>query len=132
MHAREFPAPKRMMMLLEKPMSTLSITSQNIDGTVVLKLSGSAGMTQAEPMRRELQRVINARAARVVVDLTELSGISSLFAGDMVALHNALKRHGGVAIIAGPQPNVLQALSRMRIDSMMNIAKSVDEALSMA
>jgi len=110
-------------------MSTLNISSYTKHDALVLKLAGSAGMTQADLLRRDLQRIINARPARVVVDLTELTGISSLFAGDMVALHNAIKKTGGVVLIAGPQPNVLQALTKMRIDQMMKVTASVDAAL---
>ena len=111
-------------------MGELNITSEQVDGALVVRLSGEPEMTSGEPMEELVNRTVAARPNKVVVDLSGLQFISSLIAGRLVALQTFVKRNGGRVVIAGPSEAVKTALTRMRVVSVIPIHETMDMALA--
>ncbi|MBC8109058.1 MAG: STAS domain-containing protein [Anaerolineae bacterium] len=111
-------------------MSDLQITSEEVDGTLVLRLAGEPDMMSGEPLEDLVNSTVAAKPSKVVLDLSGLEYISSLVAGKMVALQTFLKRNGGRAVIAGPPPMVKTALERMRVVTVIPIFDTMEQALA--
>ena len=65
---------------------------------------------------------------KMIVDLTQLTFISSLAMGKLIAARKSVRKHGGTVILAAPSPLVNEALRRARLHDIFPIASSVDEA----
>jgi|SRR4051812_42653096 anti-anti-sigma factor len=111
-------------------MSDLQISSEQVDGTLVLRLAGEPDMMSGEPLEKLVNSTVAARPAKVVIDLSKLEYISSLVAGKMVALQTFLKRNGGRAVIAAPPAMVKTALERMRVVSVLPIFDTMELAMA--
>lgn len=106
-------------------MNKLHITSEETPGGLILRLTGAATLASADLMQAAVTRAIAARPAKVIVDLSNVTDISSLLAGQLVALQNGLKHHNGHAVLAAPIPRVREALERMRIGLVVPIVEAV-------
>src|SRR5215470_7258886 len=91
------------------PMSDLQISSEQVEGALVVRLAGEPDMMAGEPMEKLVNSTVEARPEKVVLDLSGLEYISSLVAGRLVALQTFLKRQGGRAVIAGPNETIRTA-----------------------
>ena len=111
-------------------MGNLQITSEQVNGALVLRLAGEPDMMAGEPLEELVNRTVEAKPSKVVIDLRALEYISSLVAGRLVALQTFLKRNGGRAVIAGPTEAVKTALTRMRVVSVIPIVDSVEQAIA--
>lgn len=92
------------------------------DGTVQVNLRGDAGMAQADDLSRGLLPVVASKPSHVVLDLSELTFISSLAIGQLVILRRGLASHGGRVTIAGANERVLKALRHARLESLFEFA----------
>lgn len=110
-------------------MADLNITSERDGDKLTLWLVGSAGIASADQMQMAVTRAIASRPAIVVVEISGLVDISSLFAGQLIALQTGLKHHGGRAVIAAPSPRVAEALDRMKIGLVIPIVARVNDAV---
>jgi anti-anti-sigma factor len=111
-------------------MADLQITSERVDGVLVVRLAGEPHMKAGAPMQDLVATTVAAQPDKVVIDLSGLEYISSLVAGRLVALQTFLKRQGASAVIAGPNTMVKDALVRMRVVTMIPVVDTVEQALA--
>ena len=111
-------------------MGDLEITSEQVGGVLVVRLTGEPHMKAGAPMQDLVARTVDARPEKVVIDLSGLEYISSLVAGRLVALQTFLKRQAGRAVIAGPNKMVKDALVRMRVVTLIPIVDTMEEAMA--
>lgn len=97
--------------------------------TTVVAVRGEA-VVDLEPLVSTLQSVSAKRPASVVLDLKELSFISSLAMGVMLAFRRGVLANGGKLKVAGMQKLVLDAFKRARLDKVFDIAETVEAALA--
>lgn len=109
-------------------MAGFEIATETFEGGIVLRLTGSAGIAAAEAFAGAVMRATAVQPALVVVDLAGVTDISSLFAGQLIGLHNGLKHHAGRAALANASPRVAEALRRMRIDVVVPMFDSLAAA----
>ena len=105
------------------------MTSEQVDGALVLRLVGEPQIDSGEPMEELVNKTVAAKPAKVVIDLSGLQFISSLVAGKLVALQTFLKRNGGRAVIASPTALVKDALTRMRVVTLIPAFDTMEQAL---
>ena len=111
-------------------MNDLQITSERVDGALVLRLVGEPQIGSGEPMEKLVNDTVAAKPSKVVIDLSKLEFISSLVAGKLVALQTFLKRNGGRAVIASPNAFVKDALTRMRVVTLIPSWDTMEQALA--
>ena len=112
-------------------MDTLTFeTITRSDGTVILSLVGSGDISAAAPLERQLTILCAKRPPHVVFDLSRLMFISSLCMGSLVTIGRSCKGWKGRATLAAPQPIVAQMFKHARIDALIPIVATVEEALS--
>lgn len=98
----------------------------------LLRLAGQADVSAMPDLEQALTRLIATRPKAVVVDLTQMSFISSLGIGTLLNLHKAITRHGGRIRCVAPQPMVAEAFRRVRLYDVLDIRDSLDSALDFA
>ncbi len=95
-------------------MDELKVTTEDKDGTTVIRISGEADMLSTDHLERTLDQVIVRRPALVLIDLTGLAFITSLGMGALARFSQAIKRHGRVQLFA-PPGHVRDVLFRSRV-----------------
>lgn len=98
-------------------------------GDVILaQVIGEADIVNADKLETLCLPLVAQRPRRMVVDLSQLTFISSLAMGKLVAARKSIVKHGGEVIIAAPSPLVHEALRRARLHDLFTIVSSVEEA----
>jgi anti-anti-sigma factor len=83
-----------------------------------------------EPRLLELAAQSGARP--IIVDASNLNFIQSLGFGALVAMHNQARAAGGRVIVAGLQSRVLKVLQLTRLDAVLEIAATREQAVRAA
>ena len=96
--------------------------------TIVVNLKGEA-LVELEPMVVTLQSVADRHPARVILDLRELSFISSLAMGVMLAFRRGVLANGGKLKVAAMQKLVLDSFKRARLDKVFEIVDTLEAAV---
>lgn len=98
------------------------------DDAVVCRIAGSATMDTSHRFHEQLLEACPESAALMIVDLRELDFICSLGLGSLVASHLRVRKSGGWLRLVGPRPAVREMLEMTRLDLLMPVFASVDEA----
>lgn len=106
-------------------------TSQIAEG-VLVRVVGDAGIGEAPALSAALMKLNAARPQRVVFDLAELRFISSLALGMLVEFNRAMARHGCSVRFAAAQPSVHHAFIHARLETVLKLFNTVDEAMKPA
>ena len=96
--------------------------------TVIVAVKGEA-VVDLEPLVSALQTVGSRKPASVVIDLSQLSFMSSLAMGVILAFRRNILAHGGKVRVAAVQPMVLDSFKRARLDKVFDLADSLEAAL---
>lgn len=100
------------------------------DTTCVAFIKGSADLAGHDQFQKFIQDVMTNPAKNVVLDIRQLTFVTSLAVGDMIALSKAKKKVGGQVVIAGPSDYVGGVLKAARVSQMIPIYGTVDEAVA--
>src|SRR5207302_1874342 len=118
-----------MASLLEHAMAphlTVQVTHQ--PGLAIAKIDGEARF-ELEPLEIELEKLSAKHPPLVILDLSDLTVISSLGIGIVVSLRNALREHGGRLLVCGVKPQVLDAFKGAKLASIFEIHDTLESAL---
>ena len=97
--------------------------------TIVVSVKGEA-VVDLEPLVSTLQAVSARKPAAVVLDLAELSFISSLAMGVMLAFRRGVLANNGKLKVAAMQKLVLDAFKRARLDRVFEICETLEGAVA--
>ena len=109
-------------------MATLDVNVSETPEATIVTLRGEA-LVELEPLVATLQGVTSKQPDLAVLDLKELSFISSLAMGVMLAFRRSVLAAGGKLRVANMQKLVLDSFKRARLDKVFEISDSVDAAL---
>jgi anti-sigma B factor antagonist len=108
----------------------LRVTLRRFPHVAVVKLCGSAEMGEIGSLRKLLGTVAEEHVQTLVLDLSDLSFIGSPGIAAIVCCHLRMRRYHGQIRIAGPQPEVLDVLERIRLTDLFGVYASVEQALA--
>lgn len=94
----------------------------------IARLSGAADLNGSAELDRKLLGLSAQRPKVLIFDLSGLTFISSLAMGSLINVAHGISKHGGRVAIAGAQPLVAEALRRIRLEAMMPMYGTVEEA----
>ena len=94
--------------------SALKVEITNDNGTVRVRLIGEARL-DIEDAAFQLDRVIVHHPKSIVVDMTELSFISSIGMSLLVNLRRTAQKAGGTVTLEGMLPLIREALAHARL-----------------
>ena len=112
------------------PMSKLKINVNQQSDAIVVGLTGSADMTEVDTLKKQLLKYIQGEHLHVVIDLSELTFISSMGLGSLIQAHQLSQDRRGHLSLANPQTGVAKVLQTTQLDHLFDIYPSVEEAIS--
>lgn len=112
-------------------MNTTNLTVEHSDQPwgVLLTVRGNAGVANIAALDRHVLPIVASRPALVVVDMSAMDFISSLGIGSIMSVQQGLRPKGRVRL-AGPNAEVRRMLERSRVDSLLEVFDTVEEAAS--
>ena len=115
-------------------MGKFSVEVSDRDGVTVLALIGMAELTSADVIDQKVTLVLARKPARVVVDLSQLTGISSICMGSLVRLKRGLdpRPNSPRVCMSGAQELVTLALRRARLDEFFPMYPTLEQAIHAA
>ena len=110
----------------------LVATIFDLDFGVIVRVEGEAVVVGIETLGFACARVTARRAPLAVLDLAELTFLSSLGMGQLVRLSRDMFRWGGRVKLAGCRPVIREALETARLGCFFEFTASVEEAVPAA
>jgi anti-anti-sigma factor len=108
----------------------LQISRRTIQpGTIVLEIKGSIHSgPECAKLGEEVDKLIEARQTRVIFDMSGVTHADSAAIGAIVKCFTKLKGVNGALRIASVQPMVDYSLKLTKVDRVIDIFPSVDQA----
>jgi anti-anti-sigma factor len=101
---------------------------QLADGIEVVELAGRLDSASVAAIDGRLSALAATRAARVLVDLSQVSFLASIGIRALLSAARVLRKHGGKMVILSPQPAVGEVLKATAIESMIPVFWERDAA----
>lgn len=79
-------------------------------------------------LRGHVQEALSSGSRLFIVDLSAVSHLDSSGCGELISVHTSIARLQGALAIASPQPKVRTLLERIRLNQVLKIAGSIEEA----
>lgn len=108
----------------------LSISRQTVDDVPVVAVGGEVDVYSAPALKASLTELLQAGAASVVVDLSEVAFLDSTGLGALVEARSATVEAGGSLPLVCSQERILKLFSITGLDGVFSIHSSVDDAVS--
>jgi len=112
------------------PGGALGLASRREDGGRVLSVSGQLTERECVEFVAALEKELAAGPQRLVLDLKELTYISSAGLGTLVSAHGKFREAGCRMILAGASDRVRKLLALTNLDRLIEAAEGVEEALA--
>jgi anti-anti-sigma factor len=107
----------------------MKLTSTDLpDGVRKIDLSGRLDLEGADAIDLKLTVLVSSRRTFAVVDLTAVDFLASIGIATLVRNAKAVRLREGNMVLLNPQPNVAKVLASTRIDQMIPVCYSLDEA----
>jgi anti-sigma B factor antagonist len=100
------------------------------NGITILKLAGRMDIGGTGKIELKLTVATAVDGAHVIVDLSDVSFMSSIGIGVLVGLTKTIRRRHGNLVLLNPQPVVRLVLEKTGIPGVMSIYDTLDAALT--
>ena len=111
-------------------MAEISIEIQTTSDVPVVRLTGELDIDQAVRVREHLDKVIDAGAVRLVIDLSDVSYIDSTGLGMLVAVHKRLVAEQGFYVLTVPRASQRKVFEITGLSTVLVIMESLEDALA--
>ncbi|MCK4600924.1 MAG: STAS domain-containing protein [Phycisphaerae bacterium] len=108
----------------------LKLDVQETAAATVVRVCGSAEMSEAEKLRTQIDELASRETPVIVLDLSEMDFISSSGLGVIISGHLKCRRHNGQIKLVNPTLAVMELLETTRLTKLFSIYKTVDEAIA--
>lgn len=99
-------------------------------GVTALEIKGNIHCgPECARLEREVDAMIAAQETRVIFDMAEVTHADSAAIGAIVRCLTQLKGSGGALRIAAPQPMIDHSLKLTKVDKLIEIFPSVEQAM---
>jgi anti-sigma B factor antagonist len=99
------------------------------DKLCVVALGGEMDMNNADKLRKELSGRVPSGPYRLIIELSRLTFIDSTGIRVVAEVAEENKANGGATVLAGPTPQVARVLEIVKLEEVIPIAASLDEAI---
>ena len=107
----------------------LDIRIERRGRAVIVRLAGSAAMTETDRLQKCLVDLAAEEFPLTVLDLHDLSFIGSAGLAAIVYGHLKNRHHGGQIRLAALQAKVLEIFEKTRLTKLFDVYASTDEAM---
>ena len=116
--------------MAEHPHSKLTLDVRKVGSAMVVRVCGSADISESEKLLRKLEELAADRIPVVVLDLSDMDFICSQGLGAIITGHLKSRHHNGEIRLVNPQPAVRDLLETTRLTKLFPIFPSVDQAVA--
>jgi anti-sigma B factor antagonist len=109
---------------------TMQVTIENRSGVHVVRIADERIGDQDRALSQAVIRLIDARGARVVLDLSRVKIISSSGLGEMVTLTARANQYGSQVVLAGPSAFVAGVLETTQLNRFFRVFENADAAVA--
>jgi anti-sigma B factor antagonist len=124
------PSVKRARRLSMDEDSVVSLEVERRGAICLVSPHGRIGETEAHPFQRELLALADQGATRIVVDLSDVSFLTSSCLGALMVVHKRVRPQGGYIRLASPQPLVQRILEITKLTRLFGTYRTVRDALA--
>ena len=107
----------------------MEVVCKDLQGIAVLQLMGSVGFGESDKLANEPEILCRSRDA--ILDLEAVKYIDSAGLGRLVGLVQDYENAGRRLILAAPQDAVARIFTLTRLDKVMSITTTLDEAVAL-
>ncbi len=106
--------------------------TETIEGrAAILKISGIMVDPDALALNEKVKELMERQIRHIVLEMSAIRLMNSCFGlGVIAGCWASVSRAGGKMTIANPSPKVLQLLKITRLDEILEVAESVEDALA--
>ncbi len=108
----------------------VSVSGSPETDPLVVRVQGDVDVTTAPTLRSELSRLLAARNARVVLDLSDVPFLDSTGLGVLVGRLRSVRLAGGDLVLVIRDERVLRNFAITGLDRVFMISPTCDKALS--
>jgi anti-anti-sigma factor len=117
--------------MTSRPANELVVDIQWIGSAAVVHMRGSAGMSEADRLKEQLDEIAEQPVTVICVDLSELEFICSGSLGALLSAHKKAKPHHGKVRLVHPRPLVLRVLETTRLTDLFEVFDDLDRAMEL-
>jgi len=99
------------------------------NGISKVVLRGRMDILGVQAIDMKFTALTATQAARVLVDLSDVSFLASLGMRTLLSSAKALSQRGGHMVLANPQPNVLEVMKVSGLSSVIPVHQQIDDAV---
>lgn len=107
---------------------SLKVSTASLDGYTVVGVGGEVDLANADMLRAELLKILDRRGRQIVVDLGEMSFLTSQGVRVLATVWEEAGRRGGRLLLAGPQRPVEKVLRITGLWDLVEVFPSVEAA----
>ena len=100
------------------------VTEQQVNGAVVVSLSGEVDMHCSPEVRKHLQSLVKQKVRLIVVDLSDVSYIDSSGLATLVECLKGTKQYDGVLRLSGVNERIGDVFKLARLDRIFDIREN--------
>lgn len=108
---------------------TVRVESKKKGTALLVSLKGDAGMATIGQLQKDLSDICERKPQLTVLDMSELTFISSMGMGTLVSFLRGVEKCGGKVRIAALQPMIAEVFRRARLNKVFELHDTVDAAL---
>lgn len=108
-----------------------TLEKKDADGVTVVRFTGSLNQLGVDAVERDFGAAAGA-ARRLVVDLSQVDVLNTPAIAMFLSAQRQLKQSGGRLILTGTRGLVDELLRRCRLDVVLTIVPSIEEAVEWA
>ncbi|GIX06813.1 MAG: hypothetical protein KatS3mg115_1216 [Candidatus Poribacteria bacterium] len=105
------------------------ITGRRYEGVAIVAAEGRLGLPELPRLERAVRETRQGLGPRLILDLTRVRVVDSSVLGLLIRLHLQLRSEGGRLILVNPQPTVQRALEVTRLNTVLEVYSTMDQAL---
>jgi anti-sigma B factor antagonist len=107
----------------------VEVTTRQEGGFTIVAVRGEVDLYSSPRMREAILSGVSRKNPRVIVDLSGVSYMDSSGIATLVEALQLTRKHSGSLVIAGLSERVREVFELARLESVFQLAASVDEAL---
>jgi anti-anti-sigma factor len=110
--------------------SVVSLEVERRGAVCLVSPHGRIGEIEAYPFQRELLALVDQGATKIILDLSDVSFVTSSFLGALMIVHKRVRQRGGYVRVASPQPLVRSILEITKLTKLFGGYRTAREALA--
>jgi len=90
----------------------------------VVTIKGEVDIYSVDQFRKSIEKSINQKTSKIILDCTDLSYIDSTGMGVLIEMRNKTMEMGQKIVMKNPKPNIKKLLSLTGVDKIIEIIEN--------